>query len=470
MGNNQLGLIGLGVMGQNFVLNFGNKGIKMSVFNKTESVTKNFISTKVQGQPIEGFYDLKSFVESLERPRKIIMLIKAGSPVDSLISQLLPFLEKGDILIDSGNSYFKDTERREGELRNKDLFYVGMGISGGERGALEGPSLMPGGDKEVYKLLGPLLLKVAAPDPSPCVSYMGNRSAGHYVKMVHNGIEYSDMQLISEVYFYLKKSGFQNNEIKEIFDYFQKTELNSYLIEITAQILAKKDPETNNDMIDMILDTAEGKGTGSWTVQEAASIGAVIPSIGAALDARFISSFRDERSRMSAVFNENDLSALKKMNKESIREFLKGALLVGKVLSYAQGLDMLARASNLYEYDLNLSSITKVWRGGCIIRSELLDKMTESFENNTTNYIPNLIEFPFFSDIISNHVSKLREFVVLSAQSALPVPAFYSCLWYYDSVRSKSLPANMIQAQRDFFGAHTYKRIDKEGTFHTEWE
>ncbi len=466
MKKSDIGLIGLAVMGQNFVLNLASRNLQVSVYNRTAETTKEFMEQKAKNKSIVPTYELIDFVASLERPRKIIILVKAGAPVDLVIEQLLPMLEKDDIIIDSGNSFFKDTERRMNELTPKGIHYIGMGISGGEKGALLGPSLMPGGNINAVKKVLPLLEKTAAVAPTPCIAYMGKNGAGHFVKMVHNGIEYADMQLIAEIYNIAKQVyGLSNHEIQVLFERFDDTELSSYLIEITNKIFKHKDEGSSELLVDKILDAAEGKGTGKWTVQEAMNLGTPVSGIAAALQARYLSSFRNERTKLSKLYPKKTNTT--KIDGEEVFHLLKGALLTGKILAYAEGMDMLARASKEYHFDLNLSEIAKVWRGGCIIRSTMLNHIAEAFAQNDQT---NMIEHSYFKELMDQNLPALRKVLSQAILEGIPTAALSAALSYFDSITSPNLPANLTQAQRDFFGAHTYKRIDRQGIFHTEWE
>lgn len=466
MNKSNIGLAGLAVMGQNFVLNLASRGLQVSVYNRTAKTTNEFMEKSAKGKNIIPTYDLKEFVLSLERPRKIILLVKAGAPVDVMIEQILPYLDKGDILVDSGNSFYKDTERRMNELTPKGIHYIGMGISGGEKGALLGPALMPGGDKEAVMKIMPLLEKTAALAPTPCISYMGKHGAGHFVKMVHNGIEYADMQLIAEIYDMAKRLyGLSNNAIQNIFERFDDTELSSYLIEITTKIFKHKDQENSDLLVDKIMDAAEGKGTGKWTVQEALNLGTPVSGIAAALQARYLSTFKKDREQLAKNYPKE--IQIQKLKDEEVFHLLKGALLTGKILAYTEGMDMLARASKEYDFELNLSEIAKVWRGGCIIRSMMLNHIADAYQKNNH---ATMLDHPYFKDLINQNISHLRQAIASATLQGIPVAALSAGLSYFDSMTSKNLPANLTQAQRDFFGAHTYKRIDREGIFHTEWE
>lgn len=468
---NQLALVGLAVMGQNFALNLANHGIRMAVYNRTEEVTKQFLREKNENNelPLEGFYSLSELVQSLERPRKIILLVKAGGAVDDLLKQLFPLLSPGDIVVDSGNSFFKDTDRRIEEAKRYQIRYLGMGISGGESGALLGPSLMPGGDFSAYQELLPLLKNASAQEPSPCINYMGEKSAGHYVKMVHNGIEYADMQIIAETYDLLKNLYHLTTEqMIDCFQFFQKTELNSYLIEITATILAQKDPLAEGYLVDQILDVAKGKGTGKWTIQEGAEQGVMVSMIHAALESRYLSSFRSLRLKLGREYQrtQNPPQFIRPLKEKELFEEVKGALLAAKILAYAQGLHLLAEASEHYQFKLNLSHITEVWRGGCIIRSTLLNDMSQYFKDYGHTH---LLHSPYFKELLLRNIPNMRRLVISAQEAEIGVPAYAEALSHFDNLRRDQLPTNLLQAQRDFFGAHTYERRDRSGIFHTEW-
>ncbi len=466
MNKSKIGLIGLAVMGQNLVLNFANKGIPIAVFNRTTWKMEKFVKDN-PGKPIHGEAKMEDFVACLERPRKIILLVQAGPAVDAMVDSILPYLEKDDIIIDGGNSYFKDTIQRHKTLAERGIKFVGMGVSGGERGALEGPSLMPGGDRSDYDLLAPLLTRVAAQEPAPCVDFIGNGGAGHFVKMVHNGIEYADMQLISEIYDIARRVyKFSDAQVSQMFEYFQKTDLNSYLIDITQQILNYREQGDNELLVHKIRDEAKGKGTGSWTVQESSLLGAPVPAIAAALDSRNISSSLSLRKVFSSIIALPEAEK-KEQNMQEIFALLEKTLLVGKILAYDQGFTMLRSADTEYGFELNMASIAKIWRNGCIIRSTMLDEMSRALSND--NDI-SLLQDEYFKSRILGGLSAIQEVISLAVRSSIPTPALGTSLWYLQGLSTPTLPANLIQAQRDFFGAHTYKRFDKDGDFHTQWE
>lgn len=464
-----IGLIGLAVMGQNLVLNMESHGYVVSVYNRSAEKTKDFMKGSAQGKRnICPFYDLKSFVNSLRSPKKIMLMVQAGNAVDIVISNLLLLLEKGDIIIDGGNSYFKDTIRRDNELAQKGILFIGTGVSGGEEGALKGPSIMPGGSKAAWKQVGRILIDISAKVEGgiPCCDYIGPDGAGHFVKMTHNGIEYGDMQLICEAYYLMKELlGISTIEMQKIFEEWNIGKLNSYLIEITADILGKIDPDTGNALVDMILDKAGQKGTGKWTSQEALDLGVAVPTIAEAVFARCISAIKDERVDASKSLEGPDIVFTG--DKNALIEDIGKALYAAKICSYAQGFALLHQAALQYNWELQLGDIALMWRGGCIIRAQFLNRIKEAYDENKN--ICNLMLDPYFRKEIKESQSSWRNIVALAATNGLPIPAFSSALFYYDSYRSASLPANMIQAQRDYFGAHTYERTDREGVFHTQW-
>ena len=470
MSKQQFGMIGLGVMGQNFALNVERNGYGVAVFDINTGAVNNYMETKAAGKNVKAASSLPTFVELLERPRRIMLLVPAGKPVDAVIEQLVPLLDKDDLIIDGGNSYFKDTERRAGELAEQGIHFLGMGVSGGEEGALWGPSLMPGGAEQAYREVEAIMNAVAAKaeeDGAPCVTYIGPGGSGHFVKMVHNGIEYGDMQLISEAYFLLKKTlHLSAEEFEQIFSEWNKGELSSYLIEITAKVFAKRDEESGQPLVEVILDKAGQKGTGKWTSQEALDIGAAIPTITAAVDGRIISSIKEERHQAAQVLS-GPTPAYDGSRQELI-DAVRDALYASKICSYAQGMSMLMKASQEYDYRLNLSEIARIWRAGCIIRARLLNDIARAYRENPE--LPNLLLDDFFREAITGRQDAWRKVVVLAASSGVPLPAMSASLAYYDAYRSERLPANLIQALRDFFGAHTFERMDKPGVFHAEWE
>ena len=464
------GLIGLGVMGQNFVLNVERNGFEVAVYNRTAETTEKYIAGPAAGKNIKPAYTLKEFVDVLESPRKIMLLVKAGSPVDATIQQLIPLLDKGDLIIDGGNSFFTDTERRAKELESQGFNFFGMGVSGGEEGALWGPSLMPGGSRDAYKEVEPIMNAVAAKadeDGEPCVTYLGPGGSGHYVKMVHNGIEYGDMELIAEAYYLLDRAlGLSAQEFHEIFTEWNKAELSSFLIEITAKVFSKVDEDTGEPLVDVILDRAGQKGTGRWMGENALELGISIPTIIAAVNGRIISSQKEERVHASSVLT----GPTKKYEggSQKLIDATRDALYVSKICSYAQGMSLLKKASLEYGYNMDLGAIARIWRAGCIIRARLLNDITSAFNRNKD--LPNLLIDDAFRESVNSRQESWRFVIQTAIESGIPMPAMSASLAYYDSYRSERLPANLIQAQRDFFGAHTFERIDKPGTFHADWE
>ncbi|MBP2099341.1 NADP-dependent phosphogluconate dehydrogenase [Enterococcus rivorum] len=469
MTKQQFGVVGMAVMGKNLALNIESRGYSVALYNRTGSKTTEV----VEEHPDKNFkatYTIEEFVESIEKPRRIMLMVQAGFATDATIQELLPYLDKGDILIDGGNTFFKDTIRRNEELANSGINFIGTGVSGGEEGALKGPSIMPGGQKEAYELVAPILEKISAKvdGGEPCVAYIGPNGAGHYVKMVHNGIEYGDMQLIAESYDLMQNIlGLSVDEMAEIFKEWNTGELDSYLIEITADILTRKDDEgTGKPVVDVILDAAGNKGTGKWTSQSSLDLGVPLPLITESVFARFISAYKDERVKASEILSKPDAynySGDKKELVEKIRE----ALYFSKIMSYAQGFAQLRVASEEYNWDLPFGEIAKIWRAGCIIRAQFLQKITDAYDKNPE--IENLLLDDYFVDLTKKYQQSLRDVVAIAVQAGVPVPTFSSAISYYDSYRSERLPANLIQAQRDYFGAHTYKRIDMDGTYHYNW-
>lgn len=469
MTKQQFGVVGMAVMGKNLALNIESRGYSVALFNRTGSKTTDV----VEEHPDKNFkatYTIEEFVDSIEKPRRIMLMVQAGFATDATIQELLPHLDKGDILIDGGNTFFKDTIRRNEELANSGINFIGTGVSGGEEGALKGPSIMPGGQKEAYELVAPILEKISAKaeDGEACVTYIGPNGAGHYVKMVHNGIEYGDMQLIAESYDLMKNIlGVSVDEMAEIFKEWNQGELDSYLVEITADILTRIDDEgTGKPIVDVIMDAAGNKGTGKWTSQSALDLGVPLPLITESVFARFISAYKDERVKASKVLAKPEAPAYQGDKKELI-EKIREALYFSKIMSYAQGFAQLRVASEDYEWDLPFGDIAKIWRAGCIIRAQFLQKITDAYDKNPT--IENLLLDEYFIDITKRYQQSVRDVVSIAVQAGVPVPTFASAIAYYDSYRSERLPANLIQAQRDYFGAHTYQRTDKEGTYHYSW-
>ncbi len=461
------GLIGLAVMGQNLVLNVESRGFQVSVYNRTTSVTDAFVA-KNPGKKLVGCDTLEAFVQSLAKPRKIMVMVKAGAPVDQVIEQLIPLLEKDDIVIDGGNSLYTDTERRDAYLAGKGLRFIGAGVSGGEEGARKGPAIMPGGPASTWEVMKPIFESIAAKvDGQPCVIHIGPGGAGHYVKMIHNGIEYGDMQLICEAYALFKAAGFTTDEMAAVFNQWNEGDLQSYLIQITGKALEQKDPDTGKPLVDVILDKAGQKGTGQWTLINAAEQAVVISTINAAVEARVLSSQKKQRVAASAVL-QGPTPALS-LEKKALVDKVHDALYASKVISYTQGFDLIKTMGEKRQWGLDLGGIASIWRGGCIIRARFLNRITEAYRGDPA--LANLMLAPFFKELLNRTQQNWREVVALAVSNGIPVPAFSASLAYYDSYRSARLPANLLQAQRDFFGAHTYERIDKpEGEFfHTEW-
>jgi 6-phosphogluconate dehydrogenase len=463
-----LGLIGLGVMGENLVLNLESKGFSVAVFNRTTEVTDKFAAGRAKGKNIQPTRTIEDFVGALKKPRIAMMMVKAGTPVDAVIGEVAPLLEPGDVLIDGGNSLFTDTQRRAKELEGKGIHFVGMGVSGGEEGALKGPSLMPGGSRESWDIIAPIFRKIAAQvDGEPCCRYMGPDGAGHYVKMVHNGIEYGDIQLICESYAILKDVlGMDAAQLADVFTEWNKGELESYLIEITSQIFRKIDPDTGKPLVDVILDKAGQKGTGIWTLQAAIRQYVVISTINAAVEARVVSSRKDERVEASKILPHPRARQFKS-NRARLVDAVREALYASKIVSYAQGMELLRSGSTTYNWNLNLSDIATIWRGGCIIRARFLNRIVEAYQRDAG--LHNLLLDRYFTRAIRKAQPKWRLVLATAVKYGVAAPAFSASLAYFDSYRSARLPANLLQAQRDFFGAHTYERIDKPGVFHTEW-
>lgn len=455
-------------MGENLALNVERNGFPVSVYNRSTDKVDTFMATRAQGKNFFGAHSIEEFVSSLERPRRILVMVKAGGPVDAVIDQLKPLLEPGDIIIDGGNSLYEDTARRTADLESTGLRFMGMGVSGGEEGALNGPSLMPGGTREAYEDLAPILQKIAAQvEDGPCVTYIGPKGAGHYVKMVHNGIEYGDMQLIAEAYDLMRTAlEFNHEQLHEVFSEWNTTdELNSFLIDITANIFTKLDPDTNQPLVELILDAAGQKGTGRWTVMGALELGVSIPTIIAAVNARIMSAYKKERITASS-----QLTGPTRKFEGDVKTFvnqIRDALYCSKICSYAQGMALMNVASREMAFDLNLSEIARIWKGGCIIKAGFLGKIQKAFLDEP--HLPNLLLAPEFKQTILDRQEAWREVLATSNKLGIPVPAFSASLDYFDSYRRDRLPQNLTQAQRDYFGAHTYERIDKEGVFHTEW-
>ncbi|MDR4886330.1 NADP-dependent phosphogluconate dehydrogenase [Fredinandcohnia sp. QZ13] len=468
MSKQQIGVVGLAVMGKNLALNIESRGYSVAVFNRSYEKTEEFLQNEAVGKNFVGAKTIEEFVNSLEKPRKILLMVKAGPATDATIDSLKPYLEENDILIDGGNTFFQDTIRRNKELESTGIHFIGTGVSGGEEGALKGPSIMPGGQKEAYELVEPILTAISAKvSGDPCCTYIGPNGAGHYVKMVHNGIEYGDMQLICEAYFILKNVlGLSTDELHEVFAEWNKGELDSYLIEITADIFKKKDEETGKPLVDVILDTAGQKGTGKWTSQNALDLGVPLPIITESVFARFISAMKDERVKASKVLSGPSASGFDG-DKQELIEAVRKALYLSKIISYAQGFAQMRVASEEYNWNLNYGEIAMIFRGGCIIRAQFLQKIKDAYDRD--EQLANLLLDPYFKEIAEGYQTSLRKVISVAVEKGIPVPCFSSAIAYYDSYRTETLPANLLQAQRDYFGAHTYQRVDKDGVFHTNW-
>jgi 6-phosphogluconate dehydrogenase len=465
-----IGLIGLAVMGQNLVLNIESRGFRVAVYNRTVSVTDDFVARHA-GRALHACATLADFVGHLERPRKVLVMVQAGAPVDAVIEQLLPLLEPDDIVVDCGNSLYTDTERRDAWLASHGLRFVGAGVSGGEEGARKGPSIMPGGPASTWQELRPVFEAIAARvGGEPCVTHIGPGGAGHFVKMVHNGIEYGDMQLICEAWALMRAAGLTVAQTAEVFARWNDGPLQSYLIEITARALEQVDPDTGQPLVDVILDKAGQKGTGRWTLINAAELAVPVGTIGAAVDARILSAMRALRLRASTLLTGPQASiALADAEVQAFVSKVHEALYASKVVSYAQGLDLMRTMGEKKGWGLDLGAIASIWRGGCIIRARFLERITHAWRAEPD--LPHLAFAPFFHDLLNRAQAPWREVVAAAVQAGVPVPAFSASLAYYDSLRSPRLPANLLQAQRDFFGAHTYERIDRpQGEFfHTVW-
>ncbi|MBX9245760.1 NADP-dependent phosphogluconate dehydrogenase [Actinotalea ferrariae] len=464
----QIGVTGLAVMGRNLARNFARHGYTVAVHNRSYAKTQSLVADHGSDGDFVPSESMADFVASLERPRKVVIMVKAGGPTDAVIAELVPLLEEGDIVIDAGNAHFPDTRRREAELKAHGLHFVGTGVSGGEEGALNGPSIMPGGSRESYEWLGPILEDISAKvDGVPCCTYVGSDGAGHFVKMVHNGIEYADMQLIAEAYDLLKQGlGASAAEIGEIFAEWNTGDLESFLIEITAEVLRHTDAATGQAFVDVILDQAEQKGTGRWTVQNALDLGVPITGIAEATFARALSGSVPQRTAARGVLVA-DSAAWDIADRDAFVEDVRLALYASKVVAYSQGFDQIAAASTEFGWDIDRGAMARIWRGGCIIRARFLNRITEAYERQAD--LPLLLADEYFASAVGNGVAAWRRIVSSAALNGVPTPAFSSSLAYYDGVRAERLPANLIQAQRDFFGAHTYRRTDRDGTFHTEW-
>ncbi|GGG47543.1 6-phosphogluconate dehydrogenase, decarboxylating [Croceivirga lutea] len=461
------GLVGLGVMGRNFILNVADKGFTAFGNDLDDEKVNALIEEGGDTQKVSASTDAAEFVNALSTPRKIMLLVPAGKVVDAVIENLLPLLDKGDIIIDGGNSFFTDTDRREAFLKEKGINFFGAGVSGGAKGARRGPSIMPGGSKDAYQHVRPIFEAVAAKyDGEPCVAYLGPKSAGNYVKMVHNGIEYGLMQLTSEIYDVLKKAGkLSNEELHATYAEWNKGRLQSFLVEITSEIFEQKDNLTNGDLVDVILDKAKQKGTGKWTSQNAMDLGIPVPTIDIAVSMREISALKDERKKADELYNRPTPNAI---NKTELIKDCEQALYFAFIMAYAQGMHQLADASKEYGYELDLGEIAKIWRAGCIIRAALLADITNAYKANSG--LQNLLLADSFVEKVQSTVVAARKLVSYGALNGIPLPGLSNALTYFDAYTSERLPLNLIQAQRDYFGSHTYERLDREGIFHTEWE
>ncbi|MGG5315449.1 NADP-dependent phosphogluconate dehydrogenase [Enterococcus sp. AZ072] len=465
----QIGVVGMAVMGKNLALNIESRGYSVAIYNRTTAKTTEVLSDHPD-RNLKAAYSIAEFTAAIQRPRRIILMVQAGAGTDATIQALLPHLDQGDVLIDGGNTYFKETQRRSEELADSGIHFIGTGVSGGEEGALKGPSIMPGGQKEAYELVAPILQEIAAKaeDGAPCVTYVGPDGSGHYVKMVHNGIEYGDMQLIAEAYDFMQQLlGLSVTEMADIFAEWNQGELDSFLIEITADILTRKDDlGSDQPLVNLILDKAGNKGTGKWTSQNALDLGVPLSVITESVFARFISTYKEERTIASKIAFKPTHPAYSG-DKALIIEKLRQALYFSKIISYAQGFAQLRTASEEYDWNLPLGELAKIWRSGCIIRAQFLQRITEAYDKNSA--LKNLLLDDYFSQITQQYQTAVREIVVLAVQSGIPVPTFSAAVTYFDSYRAERLPANLIQAQRDYFGAHTYERTDRKGIFHYKW-
>ncbi|KAL2621667.1 hypothetical protein R1flu_001872 [Riccia fluitans] len=470
----RIGLAGLAVMGQNLALNIAEKGFPISVYNRsTNKVDDTVERAKEEGElPVHGFYDPKEFVLSIQKPRSVIILVKAGAPVDQTIATLSRYMEPGDCIIDGGNEWYENTERRAEQVKEKGLLYLGMGVSGGEEGARRGPSLMPGGTQEAYRYIEDVVAKVAAQvDDGPCVTYVGPGGAGNFVKMIHNGIEYGDMQLISEAYDVLKTvGGLSNQELHETFEEWNKGELDSFLIEITADIFSVKDDKGEGELVDKILDKTGMKGTGKWTVQQAAELSVAAPTIAASLDSRFLSGLKEERVAAAEIFAQygmTDVIAAQNVDKKKLVDDVRKALYASKICSYAQGMNLIRAKSIERGWNLNLGELARIWKGGCIIRASFLDRIKQAYDRNP-RLASLLVDPEFAKEMVARH-NAWRRVVGLAIEAGISTPGMSTSLAYFDTYRRGRLPANLVQAQRDYFGAHTYERVDMDGAYHTDW-
>jgi 6-phosphogluconate dehydrogenase len=470
----KMGMVGLAVMGENLALNIARNGYPIAVYNRDTTKVDNFLNrakTHAEGQQVIGAYSVEEFVNSIETPRKIILLVKAGGAVDAVIESLKPYLSQGDIIIDGGNSYFQNTIRREKEMKAEGFNFIGCGVSGGEKGALWGPSLMPGGDPQAYENLKPIWEKIAAQvDDGPCVTYCGPDGAGHFVKMVHNGIEYGDMQLIAEAYDIMRNVlGMSAGEMADVFAKWNEGDLNSFLIEITAKILTVKDPETENPLVDMIVDEAQQKGTGKWTSEIALELGIVIPTMQAAVDSRVMSMRKAERVEASKELT-GPAKGSYTGDKQEMIDAVHDALYASKICSYAQGMNLIRKGSDTFNWNINLGELARIWKGGCIIRAQFLDKIKQAYQRRPD--LPNLLVDPEFKSWVMDAQPRWRQAVTTAQSLGIPIAAMSGSLAYFDAYRTANLPLNLTQAQRDFFGSHTYKRTDRPDgdAIHTEWE
>lgn len=462
------GMVGLGVMGRNLLYNIADNGFSIAGFDLDEEKVKELQEGATSEMKVKGTRTWEYFISVLETPRKIILMVPAGKPVDAVLESITPLLTKGDIVIDAGNSYFKDTNRRVADLAAKNLHFMGMGVSGGEKGARTGPSIMPGGDWEAFQLLKPMLEAISAKvDQEACTAYMGKDSAGNYVKMVHNGIEYAIMQLISEAYDLLKKgANLNNDQLYEVFREWNNGEMNSFLMEITRDIFQQKDSLTDGYLVDQILDKAGAKGTGKWTSEQAMEIGVSIPTIDIAVTSRILSAYKEERVQASQLYAKNEMTTPE--NTELFIKEVGDALYLATLISYAQGLALLVKASEEYNFQIPLKDVVKIWRGGCIIRSVLLEKFYSAYTQDP--HLSNILLNKDIAVIVKEKINSLRKTAAFAASNGISSLGIQTVLGYFDAYTTESLPVNLIQAQRDYFGAHTYQRIDREGVFHTSWE
>ena len=464
-GGSQIGVTGLAVMGANLARNIASRDVPVAVHNRSAAKTRDFMEQYGEEGKFAAAESLEDFVSSLDKPRRIIVMVKAGAPVDGVIEALAPLLDDGDIVIDGGNSRFLDTRRRTEECRERGLRFIGTGVSGGEEGALKGPSIMPGGERDAYGEIEDIFTTIAAQvDGTPCCAYIGPDGAGHYVKMVHNGIEYADMQLIAEAYDLLRHgAGMSVGELSKVFEEWNEGDLDSFLIDITAKVLAKEDGDTGKPLLDVIVDQAEQKGTGRWTAQDALEQGVPLTAITEAVFARGLSALRDERAAASKVLAGPTPGG----GSDDLVDDVRQALYASKVVAYAQGFEQMTAASKTYEWNLDMGSLATIWRGGCIIQARFLDRIKEAYENEEA--AANLLVMPYFRDAVADAQDSWRRVISKSVELGIPVPAFSSSLAYYDGYRRERGPANLIQGLRDYFGAHTYRRVDREGSFHTRW-